>query len=390
MRSRRSGTAFARASAAVAVSGGLIAGMTTAGASPEASTREAIAAATTPLELKTVTPAKSLVAKPVHRSAPKVSRSQVRAALTQQARQQAAEHEQAAKAQARAEARAARAAAVRAQEANRIASAKQARAAQQQREARVAQERRTAEQARQARAARQAAAERNAVAERTAEAVRRASHRAPAVQAAPVARTTQAAAARSMRPVQTQRTQRTQQVAVRQAAAQPQQVNRTQVRHAVTQRSTQATARTTQTLTRSTQATARPAQATARTTQATTRTTQMRARSAAPSTAGVVGIASRYTGIRYVFGGSTPAMGLDCSGFVAYVFKQAGINLPHQSGAIRAMTTPVSNPQPGDLVFLPGHVAIYAGGGMVYEARNASSLSGLYPVLPGSTYGRLS
>ena len=40
--------------------------------------------------------------------------------------------------------------------------------------------------------------------------------------------------------------------------------------------------------------------------------------------------------------GSTPATGLDCSGFVAYVFKQIGVNLPHQSGAIRAMTTPVS------------------------------------------------
>ena len=110
---------------------------------------------------------------------------------------------------------------------------------------------------------------------------------------------------------------------------------------------------------------------------------------ATPSRAGVVGIASQYTGIRYTYGGSTPATGLDCSGFVALVFKQVGVNLPHSSGAIKAMTTPVSNPRPGDLVFLPGHVGIYAGNGKVYEARNYGSPSGLYPVLPGATYGRL-
>ena len=117
--------------------------------------------------------------------------------------------------------------------------------------------------------------------------------------------------------------------------------------------------------------------------------TNQKASAATPSRSGVVAIASRYTGIRYTWGGSTPATGLDCSGFVAYVFKQIGVNLPHQSGLIRAMTTPVSNPRPGDLVYSPGHIGIYAGNGMSYEARQAGMPSGLYPVVRGSSYGRL-
>ena len=110
--------------------------------------------------------------------------------------------------------------------------------------------------------------------------------------------------------------------------------------------------------------------------------------SASRSNSGVVSIAAGLTGIPYVYGGSSTS-GADCSGYVAMVFAKAGIQLPHQSGAIKAMTTPVSDPRPGDLVFLPGHVAIYAGNGMVYEARHPGTVTGLYPVLSGSTYGRL-
>ncbi|KGB50493.1 hydrolase [Leuconostoc mesenteroides P45] len=73
--------------------------------------------------------------------------------------------------------------------------------------------------------------------------------------------------------------------------------------------------------------------------------------------------------IPYVWGGGTPSTGLDCSGLVSYVFKNAaGISLPHSSVEQEMYTQKksVSQAQPGDLLFwgTPGasyHVAIYIG-----------------------------
>ena len=75
-------------------------------------------------------------------------------------------------------------------------------------------------------------------------------------------------------------------------------------------------------------------------------------------------------GINYKRGGNTPETGLDCSGFVRYVFKEAwGANLPRTSAEISKMGTPVNSRdlQPGDLVFYNtlrrgfSHVGIYLG-----------------------------
>jgi cell wall-associated NlpC family hydrolase len=102
---------------------------------------------------------------------------------------------------------------------------------------------------------------------------------------------------------------------------------------------------------------------------------------------GVVGIAMRYLGVRYVWGGSSPS-GFDCSGLVSYVFAQIGVSLPHSSYAQFGMGTSVSisELQPGDLVFFTGasHVGIYIGGGQFIHAPHTgdvvkiSSLSGYY------------
>lgn len=83
----------------------------------------------------------------------------------------------------------------------------------------------------------------------------------------------------------------------------------------------------------------------------------------------VVSIAMRYLGVPYVWGGTTPA-GFDCSGFTSYVFAQVGIDLPRTSSAQRYAGTPVSwaEAQPGDMIWTPGHIAIYAGDGMQIEA----------------------
>ena len=77
----------------------------------------------------------------------------------------------------------------------------------------------------------------------------------------------------------------------------------------------------------------------------------------------VLEVAARYVGVPYVSGGTTPA-GFDCSGFVSYVYAQLGISLPRTSSAIKAAGTVISaaEAQPGDLIWSPGHISIYAGG----------------------------
>ncbi len=85
--------------------------------------------------------------------------------------------------------------------------------------------------------------------------------------------------------------------------------------------------------------------------------------------AAVVAIAKRYLGVPYVAGGSSPS-GFDCSGFTSYVYAKLGIELPRTSSGQRHMGKVVSASKalPGDIVWSPGHVAIYLGNGQIIDA----------------------
>ncbi|MBD5786393.1 C40 family peptidase [Cellulosimicrobium terreum] len=85
----------------------------------------------------------------------------------------------------------------------------------------------------------------------------------------------------------------------------------------------------------------------------------------------VVAEAKKHVGVRYRSGGTSPSSGFDCSGFTSYVYKKAGVKtLPRTSSAQRNVGTKVSrsSAKPGDLIWTPGHVAIYLGGNMQIDA----------------------
>jgi cell wall-associated NlpC family hydrolase len=114
------------------------------------------------------------------------------------------------------------------------------------------------------------------------------------------------------------------------------------------------------------------------------------------SAAHVLQIAAAQSGDSYAYGAAGPDS-FDCSGFTQYVFGHVGISLPHSAAEQSSVATPVSQPQPGDLVFVHngsggsiGHVAIYAGDGYWYEASNPSQPVGKHRAWSTNvTFGRV-
>jgi peptidoglycan DL-endopeptidase CwlO len=111
-----------------------------------------------------------------------------------------------------------------------------------------------------------------------------------------------------------------------------------------------------------------------------------------PSAGGAGAIAVRAAesqiGVPYVWGGSTPGVGFDCSGLTMWSWAQAGVELPHSAAMQMQVTTPVplSDLQPGDLLFYydspgyVGHVTMYVGPGEMVQAEETGTNVMITPI----------
>jgi hypothetical protein len=102
---------------------------------------------------------------------------------------------------------------------------------------------------------------------------------------------------------------------------------------------------------------------------------------------GVIGekavqLALKYLGVPYVWGGSTPQGGFDCSGLVMYVYGRLGVRLHHFTGLqwLEGTRVDAAMLKPGDIVFFrpeaghPGHEGMYIGGGKFIQAPHTGDV----------------
>ena len=89
----------------------------------------------------------------------------------------------------------------------------------------------------------------------------------------------------------------------------------------------------------------------------------------------IVSAAYSQIGVPYVWGGTSPGSGLDCSGLVQYCYECAGISLPRTSQEQRACGYRVSvdSAKPGDILGNSHHVAIALGDGSYIEAPHTGA-----------------
>lgn len=104
--------------------------------------------------------------------------------------------------------------------------------------------------------------------------------------------------------------------------------------------------------------------------------------SASASASAALRTGDNYIGVPYLWGGSTPE-GFDCSGFVQFVYRKQGVELPRTSRqmANAGVSVPpyIDALQPGDLMLFAGsegvisHVAMYAGDGRILHSSSSGN-----------------
>lgn len=97
-------------------------------------------------------------------------------------------------------------------------------------------------------------------------------------------------------------------------------------------------------------------------------------------TSSVVSHAEKLLGSPYQWGGTSPS-GFDCSGFLQYVFKQDGVNIPRTVQDIWNAASSVENREIGDIVFFttyrsgPSHAGIYLGNGQFIHSGSSTGVT---------------
>lgn len=98
--------------------------------------------------------------------------------------------------------------------------------------------------------------------------------------------------------------------------------------------------------------------------------------------------AKKLKGVPYRYGGTSPVTGFDCSGFTQYVYKSAGIELPHNANMqsqISDEIIPLSKLEPGDLVFFGAQKngKTYAGHAGIIFSKEGNNFSVIHCVNGG-------
>ena len=79
----------------------------------------------------------------------------------------------------------------------------------------------------------------------------------------------------------------------------------------------------------------------------------------------------QFVGNRYKYGGTSLTNGTDCSGFIYSVYRHFGYNVPRLGFYKMGKGVCLDEAKPGDVVYYPGHYAMYAGDGKIVHAYNS-------------------